>query len=113
MAFLKNYFEFLYSHQRISHPKWELSKKFWENEKITVNARDNINTLVSWFHSLILQTYVYRLEKISSRLFDQIFCGMGRIPNVFIPFSSMEIVFSPFIEKFLQFSGIEYLNRLC
>ena len=39
-----------------------LSTKSWENEKIMVNTRDSINTLVSWVHSLMLLTYIRRLE---------------------------------------------------
>ena len=50
--------------------------------KITVNTRDKINTLVPRVHSLDLEINIFRA-----------FCGMGRINNVFIPFSPMENAF--------------------
>ena len=64
-----------------------------------VNTKDNINT---WVHSLIVWTYIHGLGS-SSGPFGQMFCGMGRIPNGFIPFSPMENFFSQFIDKTLKF----------
>ena len=64
-----------------------------------VNTKENIDT---WVHSLILWTYIHGLES-SSGPFHQMFCGMGGIPNEFIPFSPMENVFSQFIDTTLKF----------
>ena len=70
--------------------KMRVVNQVLRKQKIMVNTRVNINTLVSWVHSLMLYIgYKY----ISLGPFGQTFCGMGRIPNGFIPFSSMENVF--------------------
>ena len=59
-----------------------------------VNKRDNINTLVSGVHSLMIYIDLYIGKKlISSVPFSPIFCGTGRLPDELIPFSPMENAF--------------------
>ena len=45
------------------------------------------------FIHYILYTHLHRLEIYVFRDFGQTFCGMGRIPNDFIPFSPTETAF--------------------
>ena len=67
--------------------------KVLRKQKIMLNTRDNIDTLVSWVRSIVMEIYIHRL--ISSGPFGQTFNGMGKIPNGFIAFSQ-------FIDKFLK-----------
>ena len=90
-------------------------KSLIQNESYQQNSNKTRNNdehrKKQYYHFCLLSSFTNIIDlykqarNMSSGPFGQIFCGMGRIPNGFIPFSQ-------FINKFITFQELEYLNFL-
>ena len=99
VAFNKNYLNFYQvtnislikneSYQESTDKNGSGINKVLRKWKMTVNTKENINTLVFRVHVLML----HRLEINIFRAFWSNICGTGRIPTGINPFFPMKIVF--------------------